>query len=344
MRQETIRRLFSLLLLSILIVAFGATSKLFLTLPNIFTLLREASVTGILAVGVTFVIITAGIDLSTGAIVAFVAMVCANIFYYTTLPVWVALAAGLLIGAGAGYLNGLLVTRLHLPDFIATLSTQGIFRGLALIIAIRSSTGSISNKVITNQGFLLLGDRVSVVYLVTIAFFVVALLGQGILKMTPLGTHTYAIGSSRKSADLSGINSDRVKKVAFTISGICSAVGALFLTARMQTAIPELGTGLEFDVIAAVVIGGCAFSGGRGDVFGSVVGALFMAILTNGIYKYNLPAAFHIIIKGCVIIIMVIFDSVYHRRMDDRIRKAGKMLDQAAAAAEAAGGGAGGIS
>jgi Ribose/xylose/arabinose/galactoside ABC-type transport systems, permease components len=327
--------LFSLFLLLILVVIFGTTSPFFLMPENIFTLLREASVTGILAVGVTFVIITAGIDLSNGAILAFVAMVCANIFYYTDLPVWAALAVGLLIGLAAGYANGLLVTKLHLPDFIATLSTQGIFRGLTLIIAIRTATGTISNKMITNEDFLILGGHIDGLYLVTIAFFIIAALGQILLKRTPFGTYTYAVGASRKSADLSGIDSDRIKRVVYTMSGLCAAVGAFFLSAKMETAIPELGTGLEFDVIAAVVIGGCAFSGGRGDVFGSVVGALFMSVLTNGIYKYNLPAAYHIIIKGGVIIVMVIFDSVYRQYMEERIRKAGKSLEPDPAAAYA---------
>jgi ribose/xylose/arabinose/galactoside ABC-type transport system permease subunit len=322
-RQETIRRLVSIGLLVTLTAIFSTTSQYFLTLANIFTFLREASVTGILAVGVTFVIITAGIDLSTGAVAAFVAMVCANFLYYTTLPVPVMLCVGILAGALAGYLNGTLVTRIKLPDFIATLATQGIFRGLTLIIAIRV-LGRISNKVITNPDFLILSGHINGLYLVTIVFFIIAIIGQLILKKTKLGVYTYAVGANRKSADLSGINSDRVKRIVFTFSGICCAIGGLFLCAKMGVATSEMGTGLEFDVIAAVVVGGCAFSGGRGDVFGSVIGALFMAVLTNGLYKYDISNAYQIIIKGAVIIIMVLFDSAYHQYMESKIQKNSK--------------------
>jgi ribose/xylose/arabinose/galactoside ABC-type transport system permease subunit len=325
-RQETIRRLVSIVLLLALIAIFGMTSEYFLTANNIFTFLREAAVTGILAVGVTFVIITAGIDLSTGALVALIAMVCANFFYYTSIPVPVVLLIGAIIGVLAGSLNGFLVAKLRLPDFIATLSTQGIFRGLTLVFAIREN-GVISNKVINIPQFIILGSDINGLYLATIAFFLVAIMGQFILKNTKLGLYTYAVGANRKSADLSGIHSSAVKIAVYTISGLCCAIGAFFQSAKIQTANSEMGIGLEFDVIAAVVVGGCAFSGGRGDIFGTVVGVLFMAVLTNGLYKYNFPAAYQIIFKGGVIIMMVIFDSVYQKYMENRIRKASKLDD-----------------
>ena len=174
MRQETIRRFVTVALLLLLITIFGMTSEYFLTSGNIFTFLREAAVPGILAVGVTFVIITAGIDLSTGALVALIAMICANLFYYTSIPVPIVLLLGASIGALAGGINGLLIAKLGLPDFIATLSTQGIFRGLTLVFAIREN-GVISNKVITNPHFIILGSEINGLYLATIVFFLVAL-------------------------------------------------------------------------------------------------------------------------------------------------------------------------
>lgn len=317
MRQDTIRRLFSLILLAVLVAIFSVTSEYFLTFANIVMLLREAAVTGILAVGVTFVIITAGIDLSTGALVALISMICANFLYYTTLPVPIILMIGALVGILGGSLNGFLTAKLKLPDFIATLSTQGIFRGLTLVFAIREN-GVIRNKVIKNMSFLILGGHINGIYLATIAFFILAMIGQFILKKTRFGTYTYAIGSNLKSATLSGIKTDTVKIIVYIISGLCCAIGAFFLTSKLQSATPEMGIGLEFDVIAAVVVGGCAFSGGHGDVFGSVIGTLFMAVLTNGLYKYNLPTAYQIIIKGLVIVATVIFDSVYQKFMENR--------------------------
>ena len=312
MRQESIRRLISVGLLFVLILIFGLTSEYFFTANNIFTLLRECSTIGIIAVGVSMVIITAGIDLSTGALVGFVAMLCANLLYYTNLPSGVIILIALAVGALGGYLNGVLVTVFRIPDFIATLSTQFLFRGLALIFAIRTATGMISNKVIDNRTFLLLGGSINGVYLVTIAFFVIAIAGQLILKRTKLGVYAYAVGANSKSAELSGINFGRIKRAVFSIS-------AIFLMGKIRSATPETGIGLEFDVIAAVVVGGCAFSGGRGDIFGTVIGTLFMMVLTNGIYKYNLPTAVQLIIKGAVIVAMIIFDSVYNKYMEEKL-------------------------
>ncbi len=327
MRQEKIRRLVSIALLLVLVIVFGTTSEYFFTTTNILTLLRECSVVGIISVGVSFIIITAGIDLSTGAIVGFTAMICANLLYYTNMPAQMIIVIALLIGTLAGYLNGILVTKLRLPDFIATLSTQFLFRGLALICAIRTS-GVITNKVIDNRGILVMGGSISGLYLVTIVFIIVAVLGQIILKKTQLGVYTYATGANRKSAELSGIDTDKVKRSVFTITGFCCGIAAIFLMAKLGSVTPDTGTGLEFEVIAAVVVGGCAFSGGRGDIFGSVIGALFMAILSNGILKYNLPTATQLIVKGSVIVIMVVFDSLYNGYMEKKIREKSKELEE----------------
>lgn len=325
MRQESVRRIISLCLLFLLIAVFGLTSSYFLAPKNIYAFLRDASVTGILTVGVSFVIITAGIDLSTGALTALCAMLMANFLYYQPgVPIPVLCIVSILVGILGGLLNGFVVTRLKLPDFIATLATQGIFRGLTMFFAIRES-GRIRNQVIKNRAFLAFSGKFGFgLFYVTVVFAVMVIIGQLLLKKTKIGVYTYATGSNRKSADLSGIPADRIKRFAFVLSGFCCGLAAIFLLARTGAATVDLGTGLEFDVIAAVVVGGCAFSGGRGDVVGSMIGALFMAILTNGIYKYNLGSEYHVIIKGVVIIIMVLFDSVYQYWFRSRTRSADK--------------------
>ena len=308
----------------LLVAVFGLTSSYFLAPKNVFAFLRDASVTGILAVGVTFVIITAGIDLSTGALTALCAMIMANLlFYFPGVPVPAVCLVSILVGVAGGILNGLIVTRLRLPDFIATLASQGVFRGLTMLFAIREA-GRIRNQVIKNRAFLAFSGKVGGLFYVTIVFAVMVVIGQFLLKKTTIGVYTYATGSNRKSADLSGIPADRIKRFAFGLSGFCCGLASIFLLARTGAATVELGTGLEFDVIAAVVVGGCAFSGGRGDVIGSMIGALFMAILTNGIYKYNLGSEYHVIIKGVVIIIMVLFDAVYQRWFRARSRNSGR--------------------
>ena len=284
------------------------------------SILRECAITGIIAIGVSFVIITAGIDLSTGAAVGFVSMLCANFLYYYALPAELIMLISILAGTLCGVLNGFIVTKLRVPEFIATLSTQYLFRSMVFVFAIRES-GVITNKKITDPGILIMGGSINGIYLVTITFFALAIVGQLILKKTKLGTYIYATGSNRKSADLSGINTDKVRWTVFIITGFLCGIAAIFEIGRIGSATTDLGTGLEFEVIAAVVIGGCAFSGGRGDIFGTAVGAIFMAVLQNGILKYNLPTAAQLIIKGVVIVIMIVFDSVYNQYMQKRIQQ-----------------------
>ncbi len=323
MRQENMRRLISVASLVIIMLVFGVTSDSFFTANNILSILREASLTGIIAIGVTFVIITAGIDLSTGATVGFAGMLCANLLYHYNLPAGLIMLISVLTGLVCGAVNGFIITKLRVPEFIATLSTQYLFRSMVFVFAIREA-GVISNKKIENPGILIMGGSINGLYLVTIAFVILAVVGQFILKKTKFGTYVYATGANRKSAELSGINTDKIRWFVFIITGFLCGIATIFQVGRVGSVTTDLGTGMEFDIIAAVVIGGCAFSGGRGDVFGSAIGAVFMAVLQNGILKYNLPTAAQLVVKGVVIVIMIIFDAVYNDYMQKRIQKKAK--------------------
>jgi ribose transport system permease protein len=318
MRQENMRRLISVASLFIMMLIFGLTSNSFFTANNILNILRECSINGIIAVGVAFVIITAGIDLSTGAIVGFTSMVCANLMYNYNLPAIVIMIVAISIGTLCGALNGFVVSKLRVPEFIATLSTQYLFRSLVFVFAIRKS-GVVTNQKITNSGILIMGGSINGIYLVTIAFVLIAIIGQIVLKRTKLGIYTYATGANRKSADLSGINTEKIKRIVFIMTGFLCGLSTIFEIGRVGSVTTDLGTGLEFEIIAAVVVGGCAFSGGRGDIFGTAIGAIFMAVLQNGILKYNLPTAAQLVIKGVVIIVMIVFDSVYNQMIQKRI-------------------------
>lgn len=334
MRQENMRRLISVASLVIIMLVFGLTSESFFTADNLLNILRECAVTGIIAIGVTFVIITAGIDLSTGAAVGFAGMLCANLLYNYQLSAGLIMLISILTGLVCGALNGFIVTKLRVPEFIATLSTQYLFRSMVFVFAIRES-GVISNKRIQNQGILIMGGSINGIYLVTIAFVILAVVGQIILKKTKFGTYVYATGANRKSAELSGINTDKIRWCVFIITGFLCGVAAIFQIGRVGSVTTDLGTGLEFDIIAAVVIGGCAFAGGRGDVFGSAVGAVFMAVLQNGILKYNLPTAAQLVVKGIVIVVMIIFDAVYNDFMQKRIQRKAREEEAEAAGGEA---------
>jgi ribose transport system permease protein len=317
-KQDTMRRLVLVILLLVTMGIFTYLSPYFLTINNLYTILREASGVGIVAIGMTFVIITAGIDLSIGSIVAFVAMLCVNFMHYTSIPVIIFLPIAILVGGFLGFINGFIITKFKMPDFIVTLAMMGILRGLTLLISIKQN-GIIKNIVIQNKSFVSFAGKISSIYYVTIVFFILAIIGQVLLKNTKFGTYTYAIGTNLNSSKLSGINDTKTKILVYTFSGVMCAIAAIFLSARLMTATPTMGSGMELDVIAAVVVGGTAFSGGRGDVLGTVIGALFMAVIQNGIYKFHISAAYQSIIMGTIIVIAVMFDEWYKDRIKNKV-------------------------
>ena len=328
MNQTTLRRLISVGLLAILIALFtamvGAGSGKFLNAENLMAIVRDASVPGIIGVGVTYVIITSGIDLSTGSMIALVGMVMANVYAYTLLPIPVMILTGILAGLLCGFFNGFIVAKLEIPEFIGTLATMSVFRALAYIIAIKDANGVIMSQPMNVSQYAFLGSTIGgsskgIPY-VCVALVIFVVVGQIVLRYTRFGTNLYAVGANKKAATLSGINVERIRMMAFVITGFCTAVGAVFTTARLQSATTALGTDFEFSPIAAAVVGGVALSGGSGDVVGTLIGALFMATLENGVRKLDMNTAYQYVIKGVIIICVVMFDAVYKKRMD-RIAK-----------------------
>lgn len=319
MNKNTIRKLISAGLLMTLIIMFTLSSDYFLTLNNFMEIFRDASVVGIMGIGVTMVILTAGIDLSTGSMMALVGMTMANIYRYTLWPIWLMILVGIAVGALAGLFNGIIITKLNLPEFIATLSTMGMYRALTYIIAIKQN-GLITSQALKANAFIKLGKSIGGVYYVIIIFVILAVAGQIILKYTRYGTDVYAVGSNLKAARLSGINTGLVRCLTYFVTGFCTAIAAVFMTARLQSTTALIGEGMEFNVIAAVVVGGCSLAGGRGDIVGTLIGAVFMAVLDNGIYKLQINTAYQLIIKGVIIICVVVFDSWYNNFMDEAAR------------------------
>lgn len=313
-KKDAMRKLFFAGIILAFIIFFSAMSPYFFTLNNLASILQEASFIGIIALGMTFVIIASGIDLSVGSIVAFVAMLGANFLHHTVIPVILFLPILILVGGLLGFINGSLIVKLKIPDFIITLSMMGIIRGLTLMIAIRKS-GYIRNIVIQNKDFLSLSGMIYPIYYVVIVFIVLAIISHIILKKTRIGTYTYAIGTSLSSSQLSGIDDGIIKIFVYSFTGIMCAISSIFLSSRLMTATAEMGSGMELKVIAAVVVGGTAFSGGRGDIFGTILGALFMALIQNGIYKFQISAAYQSIIMGGIIVLAVMFDEFYKKKL-----------------------------
>ena len=323
------RRLISLGMLLVLIVLFtilaGAGKGKFLNFDNMIEIVRDASIPAIIGVGVTFIIITAGIDLSTGSAMALVGMVMANIYAYTLLPFPVMIGAGILTGAICGAVNGYIVAKLHVPEFIGTLATMSIYRALTYLIAIKDANGVIKSQPMNHSGYTWFGEGIggTKIYYVIIAMIIIVAAGQIVLKYTRYGTNLYSIGASKKAATLSGINVEMTQMIAYIITGFCVAVGAVFTTARIQSATTAVGSNFEFTPIASAVVGGVALAGGSGDVIGTLIGALFMITLENGVRKLDMNTAFQYVIKGLIIVAVVIFDATYKARMDKKAREEG---------------------
>jgi len=324
LKQTTLRRLISLAMLLVLILLFTVLSGTsFLSWSNLVEILRDASVVAIIGVGVTMVIITSGIDLSTGSAMALVGMVIANIYRYTLWPIPVMILVGVAVGVICGVINGLIVAKLNIPEFIGTLATMSIYRALTYVIAIRDANGSIISQPLTYSTYVYWSWALGPLYIVTFAMIAFIVVGQVVLKKTRFGTNLYAVGANRKAAQLSGIDVAKTRIIAYAITGFCVAIGAVFTTARLQSTTALLGDGFEFDPIAAAVVGGVSLAGGSGDAIGTLIGAIFMSVLSNGVLKLNMNTAFQYIIKGVIIIAVVMFDSAYKARMDKLAKERG---------------------
>ena len=329
MNQTTMRRLISIGMLLVLVILFaglvGVGDGKFLNGTNIVEIIRNASIPAIIGVGITYVIITAGIDLSTGSMLALVGMVMANIYVYTLLPIPIMLIVGLLVGLACGLVNGFIVAKLNVPEFIGTLATMLIFRGLTYTIAVRNDLGAIESVRMNHSQFAFLGSDFLYVglYYVIVAMVIIVIIGQIVLKYTRFGTNLYAVGASKKAATLSGIDVMKTRITAYAITGVTVAIGSIFMTSKLQSATANLGTDFEFDPIAAAVVGGVALSGGSGDVIGTLIGALFMATLDYGVKMLDMNASYQYIVKGGIIIAVVIFDSLYKRRIDRKAKEEG---------------------
>lgn len=308
--QPVVKPLAALLLMC---VAMAFLSENFLTTANFFNVLRQTSVNLCIAVGMTLVILTGGIDLSVGSVLALSGAVAAGLAHqgfavegadlFVGFTFWGCCFAALIIGAVFGCFNGLLITRFKVPPFVATLGVMTIARGLTMLY-----TGGFP---ITNLGggfeFVGTGWLLGIPMPVWIAIIIIAVFAF-FLKETRIGRYIYAIGGNEKASLLSGIKVDRVVLLVYTLAGILAAVAGVLVTARLDSAQPNAGSGYELDAIAAVVIGGGSLSGGRGTIVGTVVGALIIGVLNNGLVLLNVSPFWQQVVKGFVILLAVIMD------------------------------------
>jgi len=280
---------------------FSLASKSFLTLGNILSVGRQMSFTGIAAIGMTLVMLTGGIDISVGSMLAMAGVLCAKLSADVGLPLWIAVVITLLIGALFGLINGAAVTRLHIPALIATLATQTILKGIAYLLtnAVPVKNLSATYKFL-GQGYIF--GVIPVPLIITVALYVLA---WWYLDKTYLGRRVYLSGGNEEAARLSGINTKWTITGTYVFSGVFAAIAGVLMAARLGSGQPSVGSGFEMDVITATVLGGISVNGGKGKVVNVFVGACIMGVLANGMTMLNINQYLQWIINGLVLLFAV---------------------------------------
>ncbi len=309
MNSGAAQKLLALGALILMIIFFAFASEFFFTKANIINILLATAVNGILAVGgVTFVIITGGIDLSIGTGMTFSAVMAGVAVTYLGLPVWIGVLVGLLTGGLIGFVNGFNVAKLKLPAFIATLGMMMITKGLSLVVSgakpIYFTDAPSFAKISTGSLF---GFPMA-----ALVFLVSAVIAHILLNKTLLGRYNFAIGSNTQATRLSGINTDRWMIIIHSVTGLYVGLAGVVIAARLNSAQPALGQGYELDAIAACVIGGTSLSGGKGTISGTVIGAFLMSTLLNGLRIMSVPQEWQTVLTG-LIVIAAVFADIYRR-------------------------------
>jgi len=311
--RQYLARFQSLIALFVLCVLISFLSDKFLTVTNAWNVMRQISVNICISVGMTLVVLTAGIDLSVGSILALCGAITAGLLrngielqssnLYIGFTVLGACVAGIIVGSALGWFNGWAITKFKVPPFVATLAMLTIARGLTMLWTKGFPITGLDHKF----AFLGTGWFLGVPLPVWISGIVV-ISAIIITNKTRLGRYIYAIGGNENAARLSGININYIKIAVYTIAGALAAVGGLIITSRLDAAQPNAGTGYELDSIAAVVIGGTSLSGGRGSILGTVLGAVIIGVLNNGLVLLNVSPFWQQVVKGLVILAAVIID------------------------------------
>lgn len=312
-KADVLKRSQSLLALFVLMVLLTIFTDSFLSTENMWNVLRQVSINLCLSVGMTLVIISSGIDLSVGAILAFSGAVCAGLLKWgialEAFDLWIgftvlgAVSAAALVGYLLGWFNGWVITKFTVPPFVATLAMLTIARGMSYLYT--------QGKPISNlgEGFEFIGSGwwLGIPVPVWISIGVV-LIFVFITKKTSLGRFIYAIGGNERAALLSGVPVKKVKRLVYAISGLMAAIGGVLITSRLNSAQPNAGMSYELDAIAAIVIGGTSLSGGKGTVMGTVLGVLLIGVLNNGLVLLNVSPFWQQVVKGLVILLAVVID------------------------------------
>ncbi|RDY27225.1 ribose ABC transporter permease [Romboutsia weinsteinii] len=304
--KEVLVKYKSLLGLVLLIAVVSVLNPSFLSVKNIMNILRQTSVNAVIAAGMTFVILTGGIDLSVGSILGISGAVCASLLV-SGQNVVVAVIAALLVGAAVGFINGFVISKGKLQPFIATLATMTILKGLTLVYTNGNPITLGSNELAMSFGKIG-GGTIFGIPTPAMIMMIVFMVCYYILHNTKMGRYTYALGSNEEATKLSGLNTDKIKIWVYTISGILASVAGIIITSRLYSAQPTAGAGYELDAIAAVVLGGTKLAGGKGKITGTIIGALIIGVLSNALNILDVSSYYQTMVKGGVILLAVLLD------------------------------------
>ncbi len=312
LRSDTLQRFLAFGGLIGLVVVFSLASPFFLTSDNIGGILLATSVNGVLALGVTFVIINGGIDLSVGTVMTFSAVMTAQVMIVWQQPVVVGILAGLATGAFCGLINGLMVTKMKVPPFVATLGMLYATKGLSLVVSqlkpIYFNDAPIFNQTAMGSVLGSIIPALDPIKNVVLIMFGAAIIAAFILSKTILGRYTFAMGSNVEATRLSGVNVDRWQTAVYMLCGLFAGLAGVLIGARLNSAQPALGAGYELDAIAAAVIGGTSLSGGEGTILGTVIGAFVISVLANGLRILSVPQEWQIVVTGTILVLAVYLD------------------------------------
>jgi ribose transport system permease protein len=306
---KAIRQLSVLGFLLLLVLVFTVLADGFLTFSNVRNIALQTSMIAIVAIGMSFVIFTAGIDLSVGSVMALSGALAAGVAVNFGLDTYLSIGVGLIIGVVIGALNGLLIVKGGIPPFVATLSMLAVARGLTLVYTEGRPIAGLDERFIYFGSEQLLGIPVPVIIMI-----VIAVIAHLVTRYTPFGLHVYSTGGNEETTRLAGISPDRIKMAVYMISGFLAALGGILLTARLWSAQPNAALGWELDAIAAPVLGGTSLFGGVGSIGGTVIGAFIIGVLSNGLNLMGVPSYHQQVIKGLVFILAVTVDLLINRR------------------------------
>jgi ribose transport system permease protein len=308
--SDVVSQLAAAAMLIVIFIALSIASPYFLTSNNLFNIGVQVSIVAIVAVGQTFVILTAGIDLSVGSVAGFAGVLGTMAIANAGLPIIPGIIIGILVGAAVGLVNGLLVTQMRLPPFIATLGMLGVARGLTFIVGGENAVYGLPSS------FRLFGEgQIGPFPMPLLYLIVIAVAAYLILSRTKLGRYAYAIGSNEQAARLSGIPINRYKLAVYMISAALAGFGGMIAASLVHSGQPNYGIGLELNAIAACVIGGASLFGGVGTIGGTLIGAFLMTVITNGAVLLNLTQYYQQVIIGVIIWLAVWWDQVRRKRL-----------------------------